>query len=111
MDNTGHRVDDDALLTTRELAQRLRVSTRSVERWRREPPKGAAPLKWIALGRRRLYRITDVRAFIDARTFENTAQAAETRERGAADSWRAEGTRRNPPRAPAAREVDADDWP
>lgn len=80
--NAG-RDDGDLLLTTRELAARLRVSSRSIERWRRVPPKGATPLKWIALGRRRLYRLADVWSFLDARTFENTAQAAEARERWA----------------------------
>lgn len=79
--------DGDVLLTTAELAEQFRVSTRTIERWRREPPKGITPLRWIALGRRRVYRLRDVRAFLDARVFDNTAQVAEA-ERGPDDEIR-----------------------
>ena len=71
------------LLTLRQVAEHLSVSTRSVERWLREPPRVGPPLRFVRLGRRRLFRPGDVAAFIDGRVFENTSQADEARRRGA----------------------------
>jgi hypothetical protein len=54
--------DDDALfqhLTQAELAERWRVSERTLDRWR-EHGKGPA---WMKLNGRILYRIEDVLAF------------------------------------------------
>lgn len=46
-------------LTEAELASRWRHSRRSVQRWRED---GNGP-PWVRIGRRIVYRITDVEAF------------------------------------------------
>ena len=65
------------LLSLTQLAEQLNVSSRSIERWLREPPRVGPPLRFVRLGRRRLFRPEDVAAFVDGRVYENTSQADE----------------------------------
>ncbi len=52
---------DDRLLTTREFAERSRVSESTERAWRRE---GKTP-RHLRVGRRVLYRESDVEAWLD----------------------------------------------
>ena len=63
-------------LTQREAAALLRLSPRTLERHR---ISGTGPL-FVAAGRRRLYRRTDILAWAAARTFSSTSQADAARE-------------------------------
>jgi len=62
------------LLTQREAAEFLRISPRSLERWRAE---GRQP-NFVCVGRRRLYRLADLENFIAAHTVGSTAEADTT---------------------------------
>ena len=58
-------------LTEQEAARLLRVSTRTLQRWRRE---GGGP-RYRRLGPRRIvYAGADLDAFADGRAFANTSQ-------------------------------------
>jgi excisionase family DNA binding protein len=60
----GHDDNRDQLMTTREVAERLRVSTVTVERWRYER-KGPTPVR---LGTRTIrYRSSDVEQLVSDR--------------------------------------------
>ena len=54
-----------ALLTPAEVAERLRVSTRTLEFWRHQ---GRGPA-FVRVGKRVRYRPDDVEAFIEAQRF------------------------------------------
>lgn len=62
-------------LTQGEAAEVLKLSPRTLERWRVEPPKGGNPLPFARAGRRILYRREDINAFVEARLFTNTTEA------------------------------------
>lgn len=65
----------EALVDQREAARYLGVSERTIEAWR---VAGCGPA-YVALGRRRLYRRTDLDAFVASRvrqTTDSLAQAA-----------------------------------
>jgi excisionase family DNA binding protein len=53
--------DENALLTEAELAGELRVSRRTLQRWRME---GRGP-RWIRVGKAPRYRRSDVQAWLD----------------------------------------------
>ena len=63
------------LLTTYEAAESLRLKPETLTAWR---TRGGGP-KFVRLGRRVLYRRTDLDAFIVARVHSNTATPAEGR--------------------------------
>lgn len=80
-DRTPKPIDPDQLLNTSQAARLLNVKPNTLAKWR--AGYGADGPRFVKIGRKVCYRRTDLQAFIDARTFENTAQ-----------SWAA-GTRRN----------------
>jgi excisionase family DNA binding protein len=55
----------DALLTTDQAARILGVARNTLENWRCQ---NAYPLAYVKIGRRVLYRASDVDAFVRART-------------------------------------------
>lgn len=59
------------LLNQREAAEFLRISVRTLERWRGEGRK----INFVCVGRRRLYRLADLEDFIAAHTVDSTAEA------------------------------------
>ena len=65
----------ETLTTQLEAARFLRVSTRTLERWR---VAGNGP-RFCKAGRRVLYRLTDLQAWLEACTFQSTAEAAYAR--------------------------------
>ena len=59
------------LLTTGEAAERLRLSEKALEHWRR---RGDGP-RFVRLGRNCVrYRFEDIEAFVAGRVFTSTAQ-------------------------------------
>lgn len=62
------------LLNQREAAEFLRISVRTLERWRVE---GREP-NFVCVGRRRLYRLADLEDYITAHTVGSTAEADTT---------------------------------
>ena len=59
----------DARLREFELAERWRISTRTLQRWRRD---GTGPA-WLLIGGRVLYRLQDILAFEAAARREGKA--------------------------------------
>ena len=68
---TRNAFDDSPFLNQREAAALLRVSERSLERWRVE---GTGP-RFCCAGRRRLYRRSDIEAWAAERTYSSTSEA------------------------------------
>lgn len=67
--------EDQALLTTTELARELHVSPRTVEGWRRHPGKGPRFLKiGTARSARVLYRRGDVNDWKETLVRESTTE-------------------------------------
>jgi len=64
-------VNTSNFVTQTEAAEALRVSLRTLERFRVE---GSGP-KFIKAGRRVLYRLSDLEAWAAERTFSSTAEA------------------------------------
>ena len=62
---------DTVFLTQPETAKLLRLSERTLERYR---VSGFGP-RFVKAGRRVLYRPADIEAWTDQRTFSNTAEA------------------------------------
>jgi excisionase family DNA binding protein len=60
----------ETLLTQREAASVLRLSTRSLERMR---CSGLSNLKFVKVGRAVRYRVADLEAFIASRTVSSTS--------------------------------------
>ena len=57
-----------------EAADFLKVSVRTLQRWRTEPPAGGAPC-FYKLGRKRVaYRISDLSAWAESRAFGSTSE-------------------------------------
>jgi predicted site-specific integrase-resolvase len=67
----------DVLLTPAEVADRLRVSTATLERWRRNGTGPAFVKAGPGLRGRVGYRPNDIEAFIAGRTVHSTAEARE----------------------------------
>ena len=62
--------DGDGLLTPKQLSEKLKVTTKTLERWRMT---GEGPL-YIRLSAKSIrYRVGDVGAFIDRRVLANTS--------------------------------------
>jgi hypothetical protein len=62
------------LYTQRQAADYLRLSPRTLERYR---CYGGGP-RFCKLGRRTMYRESDLRSWVDARVFSNTAEAQQS---------------------------------
>ena len=62
---------DTVFLTQPETAKLLRLSERTLERFR---VSGFGP-RFVKVGRRVLYRPADIETWTDQRTFSNTAEA------------------------------------
>lgn len=60
------------LLKEREVETFFGLKTRTLQDWRR---KGCGP-SFVKTGRSVFYRVKDIVAFLDARTFSNTGEAA-----------------------------------
>lgn len=57
-----------------EAAEFLKVSVRTLQRWRTEPPAGGA-LRFYKLGRKRVaYRLSDLSAWAESRAFGSTSE-------------------------------------
>ncbi len=57
-----------------EAADFLKVSVRTLQRWRTEPPAGGAP-RFYKLGRKRVaYRLSDLSAWAESRAFGSTSE-------------------------------------
>ncbi len=57
-----------------EAANFLKVSVRTLQRWRTDPPAGGAPI-FYKLGRKRVaYRISDLSAWAESRAFGSTSE-------------------------------------
>ena len=65
-------MEPNVFLTEREAARILRVSTRTMQRWRLT---GDGP-PFVAAGGRRIYRRDALLAWADSRTFTSTSAAA-----------------------------------
>lgn len=72
-------VDDwDPLLTPAEVADRLRIKPDTLQKMRRH---GRGP-RFVMIGSKApRYKLSDVQAYVDARTVENTTQADALRKR------------------------------
>ena len=57
-----------------EAAKFLKVSVRTLQRWRTEPPSGGGP-RFYKLGRKRVaYRLSDLSAWAEGRALNSTSQ-------------------------------------
>ena len=70
------------LFTQAEVAKRLRISQRTLERWRSEPPAGVV-LPHVKMGSRVVYRGLDIEIFIAAQIRQNTSDTSATAEEAA----------------------------
>lgn len=58
----------------REAAEFLRISVRTLQRWRTEPPTGGGP-RFFKLGQKRVvYRLADLTDWAERRAFESTSE-------------------------------------
>ncbi len=72
-DAGGH--GNEPFVTEREVAAFLKISVRTLQRWRTEPPTGGAPLKFYKLGARRVgYRLSDCSRFAESRSYHSTSE-------------------------------------
>ena len=64
----------EPFVVEQEAADFLKVSVRTLQRWRTEPPAGGAP-RFYKLGRKRVvYRISDLSAWAESRAFGSTSE-------------------------------------
>lgn len=68
-DEVAPRASDAPFLTEAEAARLLRISERSLQRWRVE---GGGP-RYVRAGRRVLYRRSDLEGWAEGRTFAHSA--------------------------------------
>ena len=71
----GFLVDADGYLTSNELAERYTIHERTVANWR---TTGFGP-KFVKIGSSVRYRASDVKAWEESRTAENTTQGSALR--------------------------------
>jgi hypothetical protein len=62
--------DDDIRLTPRALARRWKITSHTLSQWRWN---GCGP-KFFKVGRRISYKLQDIKAFEEERSYENTSQ-------------------------------------
>lgn len=68
--------DDSApepFVTEANAAAYLKVSRRTLQRWRTEPPAGGGP-RFFKLGKRVVYRHTDLARWAESRAFTSTSE-------------------------------------
>ncbi len=66
-------VPREPFVIEQEAAKFLKVSVRTLQRWRTEPPAGGGP-RFYKLGRKRVaYRLSDLSAWAEGRAFESTS--------------------------------------
>ena len=64
----------EPFVVEQEAADFLKVSVRTLQRWRTEPPAGGAP-RFYKLGRKRVaYRLSDLSAWAESRAFGSTSE-------------------------------------
>ncbi len=64
----------EPFVVEQEAAEFLKVSVRTLQRWRTEPPVGGAP-RFYKLGRKRVaYRLSDLSAWAESRAFGSTSE-------------------------------------
>ena len=64
----------EPFVVEQEAAEFLKVSVRTLQRWRTEPPAGGAP-RFYKLGRKRVaYRLSDLSAWAESRAFGSTSE-------------------------------------
>ncbi len=69
----GH--GNEPFVVEREAAAFLKISVRTLQRWRTEPPPGGAP-RFYKLGAKRVaYRLSDLSDWAQTRAFSSTAEA------------------------------------
>ena len=67
---------NEPFITELEAAEFLNLSTRTLQRWRTEPPTGGA-IRYYKLGPKRVvYRISDLLSWAEGRAFGSTSEAA-----------------------------------
>jgi hypothetical protein len=67
--------DAEPFVDEREAANFLRVSVRTMQRWRTEPPAGGPPLIFYKLGAKRVaYRLSDCSNFAESRSYHSTSE-------------------------------------
>ena len=64
----------EPFVTERQAAEFLKVSVRTLQRWRAEPPPGGA-LTFYKLGSKRVaYRLSDLSRYAEGRAFGSTSE-------------------------------------
>ena len=64
----------EPFVTERAVAEFLKVSIRTLQRWRTEPPTGGGP-RFYKLGAKRIaYRLSDLSDWAQARAFNSTSE-------------------------------------
>ncbi len=64
----------EPFVVEQEAAKFLKVSVRTLQRWRTEPPAGGGP-RFYKLGRKRVaYRLSDLSAWAEGRAFGSTSE-------------------------------------
>ena len=65
----------EPFVNEREAAEFLKISVRTLQRWRTEPPAGGAPTFYRLGARRVTYRLSDLLAWATTRAYSSTAEA------------------------------------
>ena len=63
----------EPFVTEPDAAAFLKVSERTLQRWRVEPPAGGAP-RFFKIGKRVAYRLTDLSRWAEGRAFASTSE-------------------------------------
>lgn len=64
----------EPFVVEQEAAEFLKVSVRTLQRWRTEPPAGGAP-RFYKLGQKRVaYRLSDLSTWAERRAFGSTSE-------------------------------------
>ncbi len=69
-------------VSQRQAADHLDISVRTLERWRVEPPEGGGP-KYYKLGKRVVFRLSDLSNWAEKRAFGSTSEADPTKQSAA----------------------------
>ncbi len=65
----------EPFVTEREASLFLKLSTRTLQRWRLEPPPNGAPIFYRLGAKRVAYRLSDLSLWAEAQGFASTAEA------------------------------------
>ena len=69
----NHLNRPEPFVTEPDAAAFLKVSERTLQRWRVEPPAGGAP-RFFKIGKRVAYRLSDLARWAETRAFESTSE-------------------------------------